>query len=41
VDELVRRDHSVVLLDDLSAGKESNLTQVADKIDFRLGSITE
>jgi len=41
VDELVRRDHSVVVLDDLSAGKESNLTQVADKIDFRLGSITE
>jgi UDP-glucose 4-epimerase len=41
VDELIRRGHSVVVLDDLSSGKESNLTQLADKIDFRFGSITD
>lgn len=41
VDELVRRGHSVVVLDDLSSGKESNLAQVANQIDFRLGSITD
>src|ERR1700739_2886705 len=41
VDELVRRGHSVVVLDDLSSGKESNLAQVATPIDFRLGSITD
>ncbi len=40
VDELVRRGHSVVVLDDLSAGKEANLATVRDKIDFQLGSIT-
>jgi nucleoside-diphosphate-sugar epimerase len=41
VDELVRRSHQVVVLDDLSAGKESNLASVRNKIDFRIGSITE
>src|SRR2546427_1064113 len=41
VDELVRRGHSVVVLDDLSAGKEANLAGVADKIEFIRGSITE
>src|SRR5215472_15666418 len=41
VDELVRRGHHVVVLDDLSAGKESNLAQFAGKIDFRRGSITD
>jgi nucleoside-diphosphate-sugar epimerase len=41
VDELVRRGHEVVVLDDLSAGKEANLTGVRNKIDFRRGSITE
>src|SRR5271166_5287621 len=40
VDELVRRGASVAVLDDLSAGKESNLAAVRDKIDFHLGSIT-
>ena len=40
VDELVRRGHGVVVLDDLSSGKESNLAQVEKKIDFRLGSVT-
>ena len=37
VDELVRRNHEVVVLDDLSAGNESNLSAVRSKIDFRIG----
>ena len=41
VDELVRRGHQVVVLDDLSAGKEENLARVRSKIDFRVGSITD
>jgi len=41
VDELVRRGHSVVVLDDLSTGKEENLSQVAGKVEFLRGSITE
>ncbi|MGH9689497.1 MAG: SDR family oxidoreductase [Candidatus Acidiferrales bacterium] len=41
VDELVRRGHSVIVLDDLSTGKESNLSRVRDKVDFRAGSITD
>ena len=41
VDELVRRGHSVVVLDDLSSGKEENLADVRGKITFMKGSITE
>jgi nucleoside-diphosphate-sugar epimerase len=41
VDELVKRGHSVVVLDDLSAGKEENLAEVRNKITFIKGSITE
>ncbi len=41
VDELVRRGHSVVVLDDLSTGNEANLAGVRGKIDFRAGSITD
>src|SRR5579864_759634 len=41
VDELLRRGHEVVVLDDLSAGKEENLARVRQKIDFRVGSITD
>ena len=41
VDELVRRHHDVVVLDDLSTGKEANLAGVLSKIDFRAGSITD
>ncbi|HKV05113.1 MAG TPA: SDR family oxidoreductase [Candidatus Acidoferrales bacterium] len=41
VDELVRRGHEVVVLDDLSTGKEENLAGVRKKIDFRAGSITD
>jgi nucleoside-diphosphate-sugar epimerase len=41
VDELVRRGRQVIVLDDLSAGKESNLSDVRSKIDLRVGSITD
>jgi len=41
VDELVRRGHDVVVLDDLSAGKEENLSEVRNKIKFIRGSVTE
>ena len=41
VDELVRRGASVVVLDDLSAGKEENLGEVRNKISFIKGSITD
>jgi nucleoside-diphosphate-sugar epimerase len=41
VDELVRRGQQVTVLDDLSAGKEANLSGVRAKIDFRTGSITD
>ncbi len=41
VDELLRRGHEVIVLDDLSAGKEENLARVRQKIDFRIGSITD
>ena len=41
VDELVRRGHSVVVLDDLSSGKEDSLTEIRNKITFIKGSITD
>jgi nucleoside-diphosphate-sugar epimerase len=41
VDELVRRGHGVVVLDDLSSGKEENLAEVCNKITFVKGSITD
>jgi nucleoside-diphosphate-sugar epimerase len=41
VDELVRRGHEVVVLDNLSAGKEENLAGVRKKIEFRAESITD
>jgi nucleoside-diphosphate-sugar epimerase len=41
VDELVRRGHGVVVLDDLSSGKEENLAEVRSKITFVKGSITD
>ncbi len=41
VDELVRRGHSVVVLDDLSNSKEANLAGAAGKIEFIRGSITD
>jgi nucleoside-diphosphate-sugar epimerase len=40
VDELVRRGHAVTVLDDLSAGQESNLERVREKIALHVGSIT-
>jgi nucleoside-diphosphate-sugar epimerase len=41
VDELVRRGHSVVVLDDLSTGKEENLAGVRSKVEFVRGNITD
>ena len=41
VQELVGCGHEVVVLDDLSTGKESNLAGVRDQIEFIHGSITE
>jgi nucleoside-diphosphate-sugar epimerase len=41
VDELARRGASVVVLDDLSAGKEENLAEVRNKISFIKGSIND
>jgi UDP-glucose 4-epimerase len=41
VDELVRLGHSVVVIDDLSTGKEKNLAAVRDHIDFYPGSVTD
>jgi nucleoside-diphosphate-sugar epimerase len=41
VDELVRRGHAVVVLDNLSTGKESNLASVRDKIELSTGSVTD
>jgi nucleoside-diphosphate-sugar epimerase len=41
VDELVRRGHSVVVLDDCSSGKEDNLAEIRNKITFIKGSITD
>jgi nucleoside-diphosphate-sugar epimerase len=41
VEELVRCGHKVVVLDNLSTGKESNLAEVRDQIEFINGSITE
>src|ERR1700688_2717942 len=40
VDELVRRGHDVVVLDDLSAGKAENLAQVKSKIKLIQDSVT-
>jgi len=41
VEELVHRGESVVVLDDLSAGKEENLAEVRNKISFIKGSIND
>ena len=41
VEELVRRGHSVMVLDDLSTGKEENLSSVAGRIELLRGSIAD
>src|SRR5437764_13187397 len=41
VNELVRRGHSVVVLDDLSSGQEDNLAEIRNKITFIKGSIPD
>src|SRR5574341_1550000 len=40
-EELVRRGHSVTVLDDLSSGKEANLAHLAGKVELRKGSICD
>jgi nucleoside-diphosphate-sugar epimerase len=41
VDEIVRRGHSAVVLDDFSAGREENLKECAGKIEIIRASITD
>ncbi len=41
VEELVRRGHSVMVLDDLSTGKEENLSSVAGRMELLRGSIAD
>lgn len=41
VDELLRRGHSVAVLDDLSTGSEENLAGIRSQIDFRVGTIID
>src|SRR6266404_2407985 len=41
VDELIRRGHDVVVLDDLSTGTAENLANVKTKIEFVKYSITD
>jgi nucleoside-diphosphate-sugar epimerase len=41
VDELVRRGHNVVVLDDLSSGKAENLVSVKGKTEILRGSVTD
>lgn len=41
VDELVRRGHDVVVLDNLSTGKAANLSQVSSKITLIEASVTD
>jgi nucleoside-diphosphate-sugar epimerase len=41
VDEILRRGHSAVVLDDFSAGREENLKQCAGKVEIIRGSITD
>ena len=41
VEELLRRNHEVTVVDDLATGRASNLTEFKDKIDFVAGSIMD
>ena len=41
VDELLKRNHQVTVLDDLSSGKRANLQHVLDRIHFVEGSVTD
>jgi UDP-N-acetylglucosamine/UDP-N-acetyl-alpha-D-glucosaminouronate 4-epimerase len=41
VDEILRRGHSVVVLDDFSTGRDENLEECAGKIEIMRGSITD
>jgi nucleoside-diphosphate-sugar epimerase len=41
VEELIRRGQEVIVLDDLSAGRQENLAGVRTKVEFRLASTTD
>jgi UDP-N-acetylglucosamine/UDP-N-acetyl-alpha-D-glucosaminouronate 4-epimerase len=41
VDELIRRGERVVVLDDLSTGKEENLVEVRNQVEIIRGSVTD
>lgn len=41
VEALIQRGHSLRVLDDLSTGTTSNLGGLADRVDFRRGSVTD
>jgi len=41
VEALIQRGHSLRVLDDLSTGTVSNLAGLADRVDFRRGSVTD
>src|SRR5262245_43646671 len=41
VEELVRRGHSVMVLDDLSSGKKANLAHLAGKVELHMGSVCD
>jgi len=41
VDELIRRGERVVVLDDLSTGKEENLAEVRNQVEIIRGSVTD
>jgi UDP-glucose 4-epimerase len=41
VDEIVRRGHSAIVLDDFSSGREENLKQCTGKIEIVRGNITD
>src|SRR5262245_17549834 len=41
VEELVRRGHNVIVLDDLSSGKEANLAHLAGKVELHKGSVCD
>jgi nucleoside-diphosphate-sugar epimerase len=41
VEKLVRRGHSVAVLDDLSSGKEANLAHLSGKVELHKGSVCD
>src|SRR5262245_65299756 len=41
VEELVRRGHSVIVLYDLSSGKETNLAHLSGEVELHMGSVCD